>query len=452
MTLLRGKQIVLPKSQIQQGVRDFKRNQLRGETAHQTSIPQAEVQPTEVAEPTQEPSMPTDEHSNVAYEEMSAEDAWDRLVTESGDDVDIATIVAQSNIEDAQKALDKTKKQTPKLVGTTEEKLAAAKAFKESVVKAQNDLTAWQEIADVPKRRASLQTETAEVPASEELAKVENETFYYNLSDEVDENGRQFLLNSNGDIVFGQIEAETGLQEAPILLSEGIITNPSTNAGYRLVHIEARHGDQIRAAGYKSVIEFIEEVAKKYEVIIEGNNRDGYQTYMLQLTDKHNNNTLMVELSGDGTYWNINTAGIFKTSYGKNRKEVYNRHTTVKQSTEIAEESQSDEQSGTQTPSRMNTPTQPSTDKGRTNSPISNELGEKNAVSSIQEQIQVAEVEVSFANDLVSRAWGENLRSKKQQQSFANRIRKQMRQHAQSLAETLRITQKHENVQKIALN
>jgi len=52
----------------------------------------------------------------------------------------------------------------------------------------------------------------------------------------------------------------------------------------------------------------------------------------------------------------------------------------------------------------------------------------------------------------VSRAWGENLRSKKQQQSFANRIRKQMRQHAQSLAETLRITQKHENVQKIALN
>jgi hypothetical protein len=35
---------------------------------------------------------------------------------------------------------------------------------------------------------------------------------------------------------------------------------------------------------------------------------------------------LMVELSGDGTYWNINTAGIFKPSYGRNRKEVYNRH------------------------------------------------------------------------------------------------------------------------------
>ena len=85
----------------------------------------------------------------------------------------------------------------------------------------------------------------------------------------------------------------------------------------------------------------------------------------------------MVELSGDGTYWNINTAGIFKTSYGKNRKEVYNRHTTVKQSTEIAEESQSDEQSGTQTPSRMNTPTQPSTGKGSDVSGNNKENSEK---------------------------------------------------------------------------
>lgn len=116
---------------------------------------------------------------------MDADSAWDRLVAESGDDVDIATMVTQSNIEDAQKALDKAKKQTPKLVGTTEEKLATAKAFKESVVKAQNDLAKWQEIADVPKRRASLQTEqtdlqgqqvTGKLPASEEVTPQENDT------------------------------------------------------------------------------------------------------------------------------------------------------------------------------------------------------------------------------------------------------------------------------------
>ena len=179
----------------------------------------------------------------------------------------------------------------------------------------------------------------------------------YQLSDEVDENGRQFVKNKEGGIEFGEIKKEeTGLPSAPILLSEGIITNKATGDGYGLVHIEARHGDQIRKAGYPSVLDFIETVAKNYEVIRKGTVRDGNQTYMLQMKDKHNN-TLMVELSGDGTYWNINTAGIFKTSYGKNREEVYNRHTTAKQSVETAGASRETEQGDTQTSPSMNAPT-----------------------------------------------------------------------------------------------
>ena len=70
----------------------------------------------------------------------------------------------------------------------------------------------------------------------------------------------------------------------------------------------------------------------------------------------------MVELSGDGTYWNINTAGIFKTSYGAKRNVVYNRHTTAKQSAETDEASLSGEQSGTTPLTRMNAPTQTSID------------------------------------------------------------------------------------------
>lgn len=65
----------------------------------------------------------------------------------------------------------------------------------------------------------------------------------------------------------------------------------------------------------------------------------------------------MVELSGDGTYWNINTAGIFKTSYGKNAKEVYNRHTTDKPTAESVGALQDSELSGTTESSRMNAPT-----------------------------------------------------------------------------------------------
>ena len=63
-------------------------------------------------------------------------------------------------------------------------------------------------------------------------------------------------------------------------------------------------------------------------------------------------------LSGDGTCWNINTAGIFKTSYGKNRKEVYNRHTTAKQPAETDEASRNAEPSGKRAdPSMISTST-----------------------------------------------------------------------------------------------
>ena len=68
----------------------------------------------------------------------------------------------------------------------------------------------------------------------------------------------------------------------------------------------------------------------------------------------------MVELVVDGTYWNINTAGVFRTSYGRKVKEVYNRHATEKQPAETAEASQNVQQSGTDTVSSMNAPTLPS--------------------------------------------------------------------------------------------
>ena len=213
------------------------------------------------------------------------------------------------------------------------------------------------------------------------------------LSDEIDENGRLFVLTSEGELAFGEIGEDAGLTAAPILLSEGMITNPATNDGYGLVHIEARHGDQIRKAGYKSVLDFIETVAKNYDVIKEGNLRDGHQTYRLQLTDKHNN-TLMVELSGDGTYWNINTAGIFKTTYGKKNKEVYNRHTTAKQSVETAETSQDAEQGDTQTSSSMNVPTS-SNGKSDHNSKKVQENSEKSREFPLSEKIAEASTGVN---------------------------------------------------------
>jgi|GEM_PF-1531786 len=238
--------------------------------------------------------------------------------------------------------------------------------------------------------------EAKEAEIAQAMAEEQAVANNYTLSDEVDDNGRQFVLSPSGQLSFGDITKESGLTEAPILLSEGVITNPVTNDGYGLVHIEARHGDEIRKAGYASVLDFIDEVAKNYEVIRKGKERDGIQTYMLQLTDKHNN-TLMVELSNDGSYWNINTAGIFKTSYGAKNNVVYDRHTTEKQPAETVEASLEGEQRGTTPSTSMSAPAQLSENKGSEIPEENNGQPENPTVAAIQEARQEVNTEPTDA-------------------------------------------------------
>ena len=292
-------------------------------------------------------------------------------------------VLTQSNTltiarEKAAKAL-KEKGETP------EELLQSIKENEKAAAEAQRVVDAWKAIVGEKSRREEaakaeaerIATEKAEAErkAAEERERAEKEEKARIEAErkaeeerktkeeerkERDENGQPFVVSSDGTTTFGEITEDTGLTAAPIKLSEGVADEKGN--GYGLRHIEARHGDQIRKAGFSSVEEFIEQVAKNYDVIKEGSDRNGNKTYRLLLTDKHNN-TLMIELSKDGSYWNVNTAGVFKKSYGKDKKEVYNRHTTVKQSAETAETSQADEHSGTQSTSRMNVPTT-SADKG----------------------------------------------------------------------------------------
>ena len=327
-------------------------------------------------EPTALERIPTNEQGEPIYEQADPETAWDAIVEQTEGDESIAQSVADGMVADMEAAVRRAEKAKVKGGTTIAEKIAAEKERVATIEQAKATLEHWKKIASTNSRRQeAIQAEETRKAKEAALLRKEQEekeramreeaqpqTLDYKLSDEVDENGHPFVLTSAGELAFGNIGKETGLVPAPILLSEGVITNSKTNAGYGLVHIEARHGEQIRNAGYQSVVAFVEEVAKHYDVIREGINRSGEQTYMLQLTDRHNN-TLMVELSGDGTYYNINTAGIFKTSYGKNRREVYNRHTTDNQSTESGEESQGEAQSGTTSPSRMKSSTRSSAGK-----------------------------------------------------------------------------------------
>lgn len=347
--------------------------------------------------------VPKDEKGNPVYEQADPETAWDALLEQADGDVSVAQDVADSMVKDKEAALKKMEK-TPAKGTTPAEKLADAKKRKADIEKARAELEHWQRIAGVAGARVEGESEAVENTEKTGNSQIKQESEQqayretlergdegnagYLLSDEVDENGRPFVLNSNGEIVFGEIGEDTGLTPAPILLSEGVISNFSTGSGYGLVHIEARHGEQIRNAGYKSVPAFVEEVAKNYERIKEGKDRAGNKTYILQLTDKHNN-TLMVELSGDESYWNINSAGIFNTKYAGGSKVLYSRHTQTNQPVEVGEGSPTAEQS--------DSPTVASTLPSTTLSEGNESAGEKQWVG--EKNVQSASETVRERND-----------------------------------------------------
>lgn len=141
-------------------------------------------------------------------------------------------------------------------------------------------------------------------------------------SSETDENGHPFIIAEDGTTSFGYINEESGLTPAPIKLSEGF-QDETTGKGYGLVHIEAGHGKQIRAAGFKNVRDFVGFVAKNYDpdnIRVGKRRENGSGTFLIQVTDKHDN-TLFIELSKDGSYWNVNSGGIFRKGYS-NKKET----------------------------------------------------------------------------------------------------------------------------------
>ena len=276
-----------------------------------------------------------------------------------------AAVAEAERVVDAWKAIVGEMSRREEAAKAEAERIATEKAEAERKAAEERERAEAEEKARIEAEKKEAERIAAEKAEEEARVEAERKAEEERKTEEEerkerDENGQPFVVSSDGTTTFGEITEDTGLTAAPIKLSEGVADEMGN--GYGLRHIEARHGDQIRKAGFSSVEEFIEQVAKNYDVIKEGSDRNGNKTYRLLLTDKHNN-TLMIELSKDGSYWNVNTAGVFKKSYGKDKKEVYNRHTTVKQSAETAETSQADEHSGTQSTSRMNVPTT-STDKG----------------------------------------------------------------------------------------
>lgn len=166
---------------------------------------------------------------------------------------------------------------------------------------------------------------------------------------EVDEHGKPFVVADDGTTTFGQITDDSGLTPAPIKLSEGF-QDENTGKGYGLMHMEANHGEQIRQAGFSSVQEFVSFVAKNYDIdnIRVGKRReDGSGTFLIQVTDKHEN-TLFIELSKDGSYWGVNSGGVFRKGYS-HKKETVAKTEPQQPNNAVSSDSSlpTDEQSGT---------------------------------------------------------------------------------------------------------
>ena len=286
-----------------------------------------------------------------------------------------------------------------------EKKLKAAKALKEkgdtpeallrsikenekAVAEAEREVAAWKAIAGEKSRREEatkaeaerIATEKAEAERkaaekAEEEARVEDEKkaeeerkTKEEERKERDENGQPFVVSSDGTTTFGEITEDTGLTAAPIKLSEGVADKKGN--GYGLRHIEARHGDQIRKAGFSSVEEFVKYVASNYDkrnIKIGKKRANGVETYLIQAEDEHSN-VLYVELSKDGSYWNVNSGGIFRKGYAEKKKDVGQNTEHPTSATTLQDKSfvQTDKDNGSQSADTHSDKQHPSADKGTT--------------------------------------------------------------------------------------
>ena len=256
------------------------------------------------------------------YTQTDAPTAWDAIVEQTEGDEDMARSVVDSTVRDKEAALKKLESSNPKPGATVAEKIAAAKEHKAAIEAARQELEQWKAIAEVENIRKAEAEERAEEEAKAKAEEERTALKGVNLSEEKDENGNSFVVSSDGTTTFGEVRDKSGLPAAPIKLSVGY--QDKNGSGYGLTHIEANHGAQIKKEGFASVEDFVSYVAKNYDEnnIKVGKRRTGGSiTYLLQVTGKHDN-TLFIELSRDGSYWNVNSAGVFRKGYSDKKETV----------------------------------------------------------------------------------------------------------------------------------
>lgn len=150
--------------QAEEAVADNESNEAPAQTESEVNSPQAETE-TEAAQPTEQPSIPTDEKGNLLYHQAPVELTIKDLYDGALDDAEIADFVS-ANIEAAQKEYDKVVKKAPKIGTDKARYLQEKKAYQAETDKAKAKVDYWQAVED--ERQRITHTMPAEVQAKED--------------------------------------------------------------------------------------------------------------------------------------------------------------------------------------------------------------------------------------------------------------------------------------------
>ena len=307
-----------------------------------------------------------------------------------------AAVAEAERVVDAWKAIVGEKARREEAAKAEAERIATEKTEAERKAAEERERAEAEEKTRIEAEKKEAERIAAEKAEEERKTKEEERK-------ERDENGQPFVVSSDGTTTFGEITEDTGLTVAPIKLSEGVADEMGN--GYGLRHIEARHGDQIRKAGFSSVEEFVKYVASNYDkhnIKIGKKRANGVETYLIQAEDEHSN-MLYVELSKDGSYWNVNSGGIFRKGYAEKKKDVGQNTEHPTSATTLQDKSfvQTDKDNGSQSADTHSDKQHPSADKGTTlpaDQQTSDEENTKKVADSEGENTLKAKIEAASAD------------------------------------------------------
>ncbi len=138
----------------------------------------------------------------------------------------------------------------------------------------------------------------------------------------IEYDGQTFVRTTDFTVDLGRINGEAiGRQEGPIRLPRGE-ADPETGAGYGEAHIEARHGDEFRLAGYRDAADFVSQVSANYNQIYRG--RSGG---LLLVRKNGLSDVAVVQLRPGNTrdFYEVQTAAIYRNEFFKNKEKLWEK-------------------------------------------------------------------------------------------------------------------------------